>query len=60
MVKNPPDDAGDAGMIPGSGRSLGEENGDPLLYSCLLAWEIPRTGERGELRSLGWVTMSRT
>ena len=27
--------AGDAGSIPGSGRSPGEENGKPLQYSCL-------------------------
>ena len=27
--------AGDIGLIPGSGRSLGEENGTPLSYSCL-------------------------
>ena len=27
--------AGDQGSIPGSGRSLGEENGNPLQYSCL-------------------------
>ena len=27
--------AGDLGSIPGSGRSLGEENGNPLQYSCL-------------------------
>ena len=33
VVKNPP--AGDAGSAPGSGRSLGEENGNPLQYSCL-------------------------
>ena len=26
---------GDLGLIPGSGRSLGEENGYPLQYSCL-------------------------
>ena len=26
---------GDQGLIPGSGRSLGEENGSPLQYSCL-------------------------
>jgi len=25
--------AGDVGSIPGSGRSLGEENGNPLQYS---------------------------
>ena len=27
--------AGDPGSIPGSGRSLGKENGYPLQYSCL-------------------------
>ena len=26
---------GDLGSIPGLGRSLGEGNGNPLLYSCL-------------------------
>ena len=35
MVKNEPDNAGDAGLIPGSGRSLGEGNGNPLQYFCL-------------------------
>ena len=38
VVKNLPANAGDArdaGLIPGSGRSLGGENGNPLLYSCL-------------------------
>ena len=37
MVKNPPANAGDlrdVGLIPGSGRSPGEENGNPLQYSC--------------------------
>ena len=28
-------DTGDAGLIPGLGRSLGEGNGNPLQYSCL-------------------------
>ena len=28
-------DAGDAGLIPGSGRSLGERNGNPLQYPYL-------------------------
>ena len=35
MVKNPPVTAGDArgmGSIPGLGRSLGVENGNPLQY----------------------------
>ena len=27
--------AGDLGSIPGSGRSLGEGNGNPFPYSCL-------------------------
>ena len=27
--------AGDQGSVPGSGRSLGEGNGNPLQYSCL-------------------------
>ena len=27
--------AGDPGSVPGLGRSLGEENGNPLQYSCL-------------------------
>ena len=28
-------DMGDASSIPGSGKSPGEENGNPLQYSCL-------------------------
>ena len=32
---NPPASVGDAGSIPGSGRSPGEGNGYPLQYSCL-------------------------
>ena len=35
MVKNPPANAGDMGLIPGSGRSPGEGNGNPLQFSCL-------------------------
>ena len=35
MVKNPPANAGDTGLIPGSGRSPGGGNGNPLQYSCL-------------------------
>ena len=35
MVKNPPSNAGDAGLIPGPGRSPGEGNDNPLQYSCL-------------------------
>ena len=38
VVKNPPANAGDrrdAGSIPGSGRSPGGGQGNPLQYSCL-------------------------
>ena len=38
--------AGDLGSIPGSGRSSGEGNGNPLQYSCL---ENPMS--RGALRA---------
>ena len=49
-VKNSPDNAGDAGSIPGSGRSPGEGNSNPLQYSCLgnLMAEEP-----GGLQSMG-------
>ena len=33
--RNPPANAGDVGLIPGSGRSPGEGSGNPLQYSCL-------------------------
>ena len=35
MVKNPPASAKDTGSIPGSGRPLGEGNGNPLQHSRL-------------------------
>ena len=53
MVKKPPAnarDARDAGSIPGSERSPGEGNGNPLQYSCL---KIPWTEELGGLQSMG-------
>ena len=34
-VKTSACNAGDPGSIPGSGRSPGEGNGNPLQYSCL-------------------------
>ena len=34
-VKASASNAGDLGSIPGSGRSPGEGNGNPLQYSCL-------------------------
>ena len=41
-VKVSASNLGDPGSIPGSGRSLGEGNGNPLQYSCL---ENPMDGE---------------
>ena len=35
VVKNPPANSGDAGSVPGLGKSPGEGNGNPLQYSCL-------------------------
>ena len=35
VIKKLPANAGDAGLTPGSGRSPGEGNGNPLQYSCL-------------------------
>ena len=48
MVKNPPANAGDVGLILGLGRSPEEGNGNPLQYTC---WEIPWTEEPGRLQS---------
>ena len=48
--------AGDPGSIPGSGKILGEGNGNPLQYPCL---ENPVEEEPGRLQSTG-VTKSRT
>ena len=51
--KNPPANAGDmreAGLIPGSGRSLEE---GVATHSSILAWKIPRTEEPGGLQSMG-------
>ena len=36
VVKNPPANSGDTGLIPGLGRSPGGGNGNPLQYFC---WE---------------------
>ena len=46
MVKNPHTKAGDAGSIPGSGRSPGAGHGNPL---SILAWRIPM--DRGAWRA---------
>ena len=49
--------AGEAGSIPGSGRSPGVGN----VHSSILAWEIPWTEEPGRLQSMGhksWTRLS--
>ena len=44
--KEPASNARDAGLIPGLGRSLGKENGNPLRHFCLEncmgrgAWQV--------------------
>ena len=44
-------DIGDAGLIPGSGRSSGGRHGNPLQYSCL---ENPMDSkEPGRLQCIG-------
>ena len=47
MVKNPPANAGDVGLIPESGKSPGEGNGNPLQHSCQ---ENPK--DRGDWRAI--------
>ena len=54
--KESPCNAGDPGSIPGTGRSHGEGNGNPLQYSCL---ENPTYGGPWWAR-VGAVTESRT
>ena len=52
VIKNPPINAGDAGVvgsIPGWGRSPERGNGNPLQYSC---WENPTD------RGAWWATVS--
>ena len=50
MVKNPPGNTGVESLIPGSGISPGEGNGNPLQYSCL---GNPWTEEPGGPQSMG-------
>ena len=50
VVKNPPTSAGDVGLFPGLGRSLG---GGMTIDSSTLPWEIPWTEEPEVLQSKG-------
>ena len=49
MVKNMPANTGNAGSIPGLGRSPEEEM---ATHSSILAWRIPWTEEPGGLQSM--------
>ena len=50
VVKNSPANAEESGLIPESGRSPGEGNGNSFQYSFLLE-KIPQTEESDELHS---------
>ena len=50
VVKNLPANARVVGLIPGSGTSPGEGNGNPPWYFCL---ENPWAKEPGGLQSIG-------
>ena len=50
VVKNPPANEGDVGSVPGSGRSPGVGNGNPLQYSCL---GNPMNGGASGIQSMG-------
>ena len=58
LVKNPPEKAGDAVSIPGSGRSPGRGHGNSLQYSCLKRSMDRRTlwtTVRGVTKSQTWL-----
>ena len=50
VIKNPPANAGDVGLIPGLGRWPGQGNGNPLECYCL---GNLITGDPGGLQSMG-------
>ena len=50
VVKNLPANIGNAGSVPGLGRSPKEEM---ATHSSILAWRIPWTEEPGGLQSMG-------
>ena len=56
MVKNPPDNVGDSGLIPGLGRSLKKEM---AAHASILTWETPWTEEPDELQSMGLQSQTR-
>ena len=59
VVKKPSANAGDMGSVPGSGRSPGEGNDNPLEYSCL--WNpVDRGAWRATVHRVaeGWMPLS--
>ena len=50
VIKTPPANAGDLGLIPGPEDPLEKEM---AIHSSILAWEIPWTEEPGGLQSMG-------
>ena len=50
MVKNPPANEGNTGLISGLGRAPGEEM---ATHFSSLAWEIPRIENSGRLQYMG-------
>ena len=62
VVKNPPANTRDAGLIPGLGRSPGEGDDNPLQYSCpgnpidRGAWWVPAHGVAKESAQLSDTT----
>ena len=66
VIKNPPANARDMGSIPGSGRSPGEGNGNPLQYSCLRnrmdrgVWWATVHGVAKDLDTIEWLNNNKT
>ena len=61
VIKNLPASAGDADLIPGSGKSPEEGNNNPLQYSCLgnpmdrrVWWAIVHRVSKSETRLTQW------
>ena len=51
VVKNPPANAGDMGLIPGSEDPLEKETA--IRYSSILAWKVPWTENPEGSQSIG-------
>ena len=67
VVKNPSVNAGDTGLVPGSGRSSGWGNGSPLQYSCLdnpmdrgAWWATVHRVTKSQTRTTKWLNMHPT